>query len=150
MNESTVYAEDVNYWKTSQSAADTWIEKSKKELDSVNGRVLSEAYGSDATGKAAFMLAFQIGDDQFKVMWPVLQSKTGNLKAAKIQAATMLYHDIKARCMAAKVLGARASFVGYLLLPDGRTTMQVSTQELTHVMPSLFLPIRTDKGHEDF
>src|SRR4030042_4898935 len=105
---ATLYAEEVgHYWKTGQSSADTWIDKAKKEIQSVKGKIVSEAFGSDSTGHSAFMLEFVIGDDPYKLVWRILPSKTGNDRAAKIQAATMLYHDVKARGMSALVLGVR-------------------------------------------
>lgn len=136
---SELYAEDLNYWKTGQSSPDVWMEKTAKEIERAGGRVLGSAWAQDDTGRAAFMLQFNMGDDVFKLVWPVLESKSGNLKAARIQAATMMYHDVKARCVAAKVLGARASFMAFLLLPDGRTAAQASTPELAAALPRLLL-----------
>ena len=96
------FAEDVNYWKTGKSAPDTWIDRAKHEIESINGQVLAEGFGHESlTGKAAYMLAFKIAGEQFKITWPVLPSKSGAKRAAKIQAATMLYHDVKARCVSA-------------------------------------------------
>ena len=83
------------------------------------------------------MIAFSIGKDKFKVVFPVLDSKTGKAVAAKRQAATMLYHDIKAKCMVASVLGAKAAFFSYLMLPDGRTASEVATPELAQNFPLL-------------
>ena len=38
----------------------------------------------------------------------------------KPQAATFLYHDVKARCMVVKIKGPRVAFFEYLLLPNGQ------------------------------
>lgn len=132
-----VYAEEINYWKTGTSSPDTWIDNAKKEIATAGGKVLSEAYGSDSTGRAAYMLEFAFGDERFRAVWPVLKSKAGNVKAARIQAATMLYHDIKAKCVTAKVHGVRAAFFQYLMLPDGRTAAQVATPDLVTLYPRL-------------
>lgn len=86
------------------------------------------------------MLAFKIGGDRFKIHWPVLPSKGGHERAARVQAATMLYHDVKARCISAAVLGARAAFFSFLMLPDGRAVIEVSTPELMQAIPSIFAP----------
>ena len=59
------------------------------------------------------------------------------MRAARIQAATMLYHDVKAKCVSAVALGTRASFLTYLMLPDGRTAAQASAPELEQVFPKL-------------
>jgi len=127
MNAKTTYAEEVNYWKTGQSSPDTWIDRAKGEIIATGGKVLSEAYGSEmATGRSAFMLSFSFGEDMFKAVWPVLPSKSKNEKAARIQAATMLYHDIK-----------NSAFFHYLMLPDGRNVSQASNVELSELFPRM-------------
>ena len=132
-------AEDVgHYWKTSRSSPDVWIERAKKQIEKLGGKVLMEGFGNEpATGRAAYALAFEIGEDRFKVVWPVLPSKTGDERAARVQAATMLFHDVKGKSISARVLGARAAFFSYLMLPDGRTAAEVSTPELLEAMPKL-------------
>jgi hypothetical protein len=133
----TVYAEDVNYWKTGSSSADTWIDKAKAEIRAAGGGIESEAYGREG-GRAAFLLDFRFGDDRFRVVWPVLPVRRAvDERAARVQAATMLYHDVKAKAVAAKVHGTRAAFFQYLALPDGRTAAQLATPELTDRYPRL-------------
>ena len=136
-----MYAEDVgHYWQTSKTSPDVWLERAVNQILKIGGTVLAEAFGREpASGSAAFMLAFEIEGDKFKIVWPVLPSKTGNERAAKIQAATMLYRDVKAKTISARVLGARAAFFSYLLLPDGRTATEVSTPELLEAMPKLLM-----------
>ena len=131
------YAEDINYWQTGTSAADTWLDKAKKEIKAAGGKIGNEAFGRDEAGRAAYMLDFSFGAEHFRVVWPVLPSKSNNERAAKIQAATMLYHDVKAKAVSAKVHGARAAFFQYLLLPDGRAASAAADPELTQVWPKL-------------
>ncbi len=132
------YAEDINYWKTSRSFPDAWIDKSKSQIEKLGGTVLAEAFGNEpATGRAAYMLQFEIHGNGFKVVWKVLPTKSGNEKAARIQAATMLYHDIKAKCVSATVKGARTAFFEYLLLDDGRTAPEATMPELAEGLPLL-------------
>ena len=133
------YAEDVgNYWKTSQSAPDTWMQRAAREIEKAGGDIVGEAFGAEpATGRAAYMLSFRLDGASFRVVWPVLLSKAGNVKAARRQAATMLYHDVKARAISSRVLGARAAFFSYLLLPDGRVANQIATPELADSIPKL-------------
>ena len=67
-----------------------------------------------------------------EVVWPVLRvKKPEDQAAARIQAATMLYHECKARALAAAVFGVRAAFIGNLVLADNRTVVETSTPELT-------------------
>ena len=133
-----LYAEDVNYWKTGQTAPDAWIDKAKAEIKAAGGKAGAEAFGRDENGRAAYMLSFSFGGEQFRAVWPVLLTRTGkDERAARIQAATMLYHDIKAKCVSAKVHGARAAFFQYLALPDGRTAAQVAAPELVDLYPKM-------------
>lgn len=132
------FAEDVNYWQTGRSSPDVWLARATEQIEAVGGKVLAEGFGKDASGHAAYMLAFQIGPDKFKIMWPVLPTKvSGKELAARIQAATLLYHDVKARCMTSKVLGTRAAFFTFLMLPGGRNATEVSAPELLAAMPKM-------------
>jgi hypothetical protein len=132
-----VYAEDVNYWKTGTSSPDSWLDKTKSEIRAAGGKVLGEAFGSDNNGRAAYMLEFIFGADRFRAVWPVLKSKTKNERAARIQAATMLYHDVKAKCVSAKVHGVRAAFFQYAVLSDGRTAAQAAEPDIVQLYPKL-------------
>lgn len=141
MTTTIPFAEDVNYWKSGASAPDTWIDKAKGEIKAAGGTVIAEAFGSEATtGRAAYMLEFEFDGERYRAVWPVLPCRaksTTNERAARIQAATMLYHDVKARCVSAKVLGVRSSFFSYLMLPDGRTAAQVATPEVSQLFPRM-------------
>jgi hypothetical protein len=132
-----MYAEDVNYWKTSRTSPDVWLEKAKREIAKAGGETLAEGFGSDNSGRAAYMLAFKFSDEHFKAVLPVLPTKSVDVRAARIQATTMLFHDVKAKSISAKVLGTRVAFFSYLLLPDGRTAAEVSAPELLEAMPKL-------------
>lgn len=135
------YAEGVNYFRTSKSSASTWLARARAEIMKVGGAILAYGSGFDIVhDRAAHMLAFQIGVDKFKLVWPVLPSKSGDERAAEIQAATMLYHDVKARCVSAKVLGGRAAFFSYLMLPGGRTLSELATPELLEALPTFLRP----------
>lgn len=129
-------AEDVNYWKTGSSSPDVWMEKSKREIETAGGTVVGEGFGAELqTGREAYMLAFQLGGDSFKICWPVLPSE--DRRAARRQAATMLYHDTKARCVSAKVLGGRNAFFSFLMLPDGRTAGELVEPEAVLALPDM-------------
>lgn len=135
------FAETINYWKTSQSSPDVWLARTRVLIAKAGGKVLAEAYGSEiGTGRAAFMFAFELKGQRYKIVWPILPTKTGNRLATKRQAATMLHHDVKARCMSAKVLGARAAFFSYLMLPGGRTVSEVAAPELLEALPTFLRP----------
>ena len=133
------FAEDIkHYWQTSQTSPDSWMKKTKDLIEKMGGIVLADAYGNDlVTGKAAFMLTFEIEGDNFKILWPVLPSRGKNDHAARIQAVTLLHHDVKAKCMKAAVFGARAAFFSYCMLPDGRTAVEASVPELAKGVPAM-------------
>lgn len=131
------YAEDLgHYWETGHSAPDVWMEKTRKIIAQVGGEVTTEAFGS-SDGREAYMMAFKIAGDAYKVVWPVLPSRLGRLYSARRQAATLLHYDIKAKAMSAGVLGVKAAFFSYLMLPDGRVASEVATPELGSVFPIL-------------
>lgn len=133
------YADDLNYWKTSQVSTDSWIDKAKAEIRAAGGLVTGSAFG-DSGGRAAYLLDFTFGADRFRVVWPVLPTRSGkevDQRAARVQACTMLYHDVKAKAVSAKVHGFRAAYVQYLMLGDGRTAAEAATPELSDLMPKL-------------
>jgi len=131
------YAEDIgHYWQTSQSSPDMWVERAKKVIQDMGGQILADGFGS-ANGRAAFMIAFKFKDQPYKVVWPVLPTYSGKEGAAKRQAATLLYHDVKAKAMTASVLGFETAFFAYMLLPDGRVSSELVKPELAEAFPKL-------------
>jgi hypothetical protein len=140
MTDEPIYAEDVNYWQTSKASPDRWLERAKREIRQAGGTVVGEAFArEEATGRASYLLQFQIAGDRFKMIWPVMESKAGKELAARVQAATALYHEVKAACVKAKFLGARAAFLAYLMLPDGRPAFQATAFELVEALPRLLV-----------
>ncbi len=129
------YAEDIkHYWQTGKSSPDVWIARAKQIIEDLGGEILTEAFGLRGD-KAAFMLSFKFDNNDFKVIWPVLPSRTNKATAAKIQAATLLYHDIKAKAMTASILGIDTAFFSYMMLPDGRVTSEMAKPELAQAFP---------------
>lgn len=128
-----VEIEKLPYWKTSQSSADTWIDRTIKLINDFGGQVINQMQGMDyRTGRAAFMIIFQLENDMFKIIFPVLEPKSEkDQRSAKIQAATILYHDVKARLVSAAILGARSVFFGNLLLEDGHTAAELEDPRLS-------------------
>ncbi len=130
------YAEEINYWKSSKSSPGSWIEKASGQIENLGGKVLTHAFGQDSSaGRSAYMIMFEIGIDAFKVIQPVLPTRKKEDIAAKRQAATLLYHEVKSRCLRAVISGSREAFFQYMLLPDGRTTAEATIQELMEGVP---------------
>jgi hypothetical protein len=128
-----MYAEELNYWQTSKSSPDTWIDRAKRQIEDLGGKIEAEGFGMDRNGKAAFMLGFSIEGNAFKIIWPVMKSYKENDKAARVQAATMLYHYIKGVCLRAVVCGFKDAFFSHLMLSDGRTAGQIENEELKNL-----------------
>lgn len=133
-----VYAEELPYFQTSKVGMETWMDKAEEEIKKAGGTITASGAVQQLT-QAAVFIAFELQGETYRVTFPVLESKRGNQKAAKIQAATMLYHDVKARSVAVRVLGAKVAFGGYRVLPDGRTDGQVSTPELVAILPKMLI-----------
>lgn len=131
------FGEDIgHYWKTCTVSPDTWLSKTGDLIKKHGGKVLSEAFGS-AMGRGAFMLQFEKGGEQFKIVWPVLPSRGKDELAARRQAATLMFYDVKAKLLTASVLGTKTAFFQYFVLPDGRTAGEVALPELIHAFPPL-------------
>jgi len=107
-----LYAEDLgHYWKTSRISTDDWVDKTLKLIHSHGGQLQGSYSGNDlASGRSALMISFRIAGDSFKIVWPVLPSRTKEDRAARVQAATLLYYDVKARLLSARILGYRTAF----------------------------------------
>lgn len=138
MVEKKRYAEDLNFWKTGRSSPETWVTRAKKQIETLGAKIEAEAFGADDT-KAAYMLGFSINGEKFSIVWPVMQSWRGDIFAARVQAATMLYHYTKSVCLYAVVVGPRAAFFAHLILPDGSRAAQLSVPELIERVPKMLL-----------
>lgn len=130
------FGDELPYWKTSKSSADSWVAKTIELLKKLGAKNISEAFASSG-GVSSFVIVFHAGDEMFRVVWPVLRVRQPeNQTAARIQAATLMYHDCKAKAVAAKALGLRTAFIGQLVLPNN-CTVQESAQPMIaqHVKP---------------
>jgi len=139
------YAEKVNYWQTSRASPDTWLERAANEIRKAGGDVIREGYVREPL-RSAYMLNFDLDGEEFLMVWPVLVPKGPRLMPARIQAATALYHEVKAACVKAKFLGTRAAFFAYLVLPDGRTASQVASHELSLMVPPILLGTQSERS----
>lgn len=130
------WAEEANYWKTGDSPPESWIEKAKKEILAIGGTVLTEGFVAQGA-RAAYLLSFEIEGQRYDAKWPVLPSKKDEVQAARRQAASALFYDVKARVVAWKFQGPRAAFLSYLVLPSGMTAAEASNEELAGQLPDL-------------
>lgn len=130
------FGEDLPYWKTGRSSFDSWLEKAERFLVDSGGQLLRQATGRER-GAEAMMMEFELDDDLFRVVWPVLPSKKDDRGAARRQAATMLFHDIKSRGVRHRIFGARVAFFEFLVLPSGATAQEVGAETVVEALPKL-------------
>lgn len=117
---SLPYAEECRYWKTSSSTSEKMLDKTESLIEGFGGRVLQRIDYKDR-GRSVFLFVFQLGEDVFRIKWPVLpleRVSDAALRSARLQAATFIYHDVKARCVSSQILGARSAFFNYLMIGD--------------------------------
>jgi len=123
------YADAFPYWKTGKSDPGTWIERAGEEIERAGGQLIGYACGRTGKGNMAHVLQFKLCGDLFRIVWPILTPKREkDALFARRQAATALFHDVKARCITLRFMGARAAFCAFILLPDGRTVGEVTTR----------------------
>lgn len=130
---------NLPFWKSGRSEPGTWIEKTAKLISRWDGaEVLGSGYQRDpSTDVMAYVVAFTVHGASYRAVWPVLEHDERHQLAARRQAATMLYHDVKNRLLAAEVFGFRAAFMQYMALPDGRLGMQAADEDS---LPKLLAP----------
>ncbi|KKM74486.1 hypothetical protein LCGC14_1399820 [marine sediment metagenome] len=127
---------DLAYWKTSKSSPDEWLRKASWHVEDAGGTIIERATAFQY-GRTAVCLGFELDGDTFRLVWPVLEHEPCDNQAAVRQAATMLYHDVKARCVAVRVKGARWAFHGELVLSDGRMAGELTDPELMKQLPAM-------------
>lgn len=136
------YAEDANYWQTSKSSPGQWLDKAVAQVEKIGGQIVMRGIGTmPDTGKSVFIFIFEIDGDRFRIVWPVLPLKSVThikTNAAMRQAATFLFHDVKARCLSSEILGARTAFFSFILLADGRVASEAEKSEFVEFGGALF------------
>lgn len=122
---SLPFAEDMAYWKTSQSGIKTWLDKTEKMIVEIGGTVNTRLVGRQGS-REAIMLVFFLQNDTYKIVYPVLPTKKNtDRNAATRQCATLIYHDVKSRINRIKIFGARITFSDFLVLPSGTTIAEI-------------------------
>lgn len=143
-DETVLLAEHLgHYYQTSTTSPDDWQDKTRRLIEKHGGNVRSWGFGSN-TGTEAYILVFSFRGRDFRIIWPVLPTKRA-LRAARIQAATLMYHDVVARLLVAKVFGFDFAFFQYLLSPDGNTMVGEANRYLD--MPVREPVIRPNRGN---
>jgi hypothetical protein len=145
-NHPMKHAEELPYWMTSQTSPDTWIDRTIKILTELGGKLQMEAFGKDGYGRGAYMLSFSVKDESYRIVWPLTQSRSGKISAEKIQAATSLYHYVKAISLAAAVIGTKAALFTFMQLPDGSTVVENTDNAILQAGNLFRLPASTDQG----
>lgn len=133
-----IEADRANYWKTGQSSADTQLDRASQLIINAGGVIKARGIGMFG-GNESVLLGYELDGESYRITWPVLIPRrlddTRDRRAARIQAATFVYHDVKAKCMAAQVLGTRTAMLPYLLTANGRTVAELTNPELEKALP---------------
>lgn len=135
MSEELPYGEDVPYWKTGRTDPSTIIAGVVSMIEDYGGTVTQELQGRVGS-RAGFLIEFFLEGDDYRVAWPVLESKKGagtERIAAMRQAATFIKHDVKAKLLSASVIGVKAAFSPYLITEQGVTVMEHLSQGISDV-----------------
>lgn len=133
-----------HYYKTSRTSPDSWLMRIEGLIEGHGGHVVGHGFGRNgAQAREAYMFRFELDGEQYKIIWPVLPTEQSKL-AARIQAVTLMYHDVKQRIVSAAVLGNRAAFFQYLMLPNGYTASEVADQDLLAAWSGLRRPLLTE------
>ena len=119
-----------------------WLALAVSQLRSHGASQVVQAVGEGEGGREAYLLEFTLHDQRYKVVWPVLPLAASyrtdkNQEAARRQAATSLYHDVKARCVTAARYGSEMGFFQFRQLPDGRTVQEMTAVELMEGLPRM-------------
>lgn len=132
-------AEEVDhYYKTSTRSPETWFEMCRNLITKKGGKIIRWA-NADDSGKEVFIIQFSYGQTQYRMHWNVLPTR-GSAIAARRQAVTALYHDIKAALVRAEWFGFDKAFVAWREIGDGRTMSDVTKEEIGSALPKLLPP----------
>ena len=132
-------AEDLPYWKSGQSPAESWLDKTEKLLVDAGGTVQLRMVGRQGEIEG-IIFGFVLAGDSYKLSWPVLPTrKEADRPAARRQAATMIYHDTKARVARLRIFGPRVVFADWLVLGDGSTVAERGGQGVPELLEGVKL-----------
>lgn len=130
----TIYAEDVDCWRTGKSrTVSAWLDLAESQLMQHGAKNVLKSTGTNETGATTFMFAFELNDQKYNLVWPTLPTRSHSEsaeRAARIQAVTSLYHEVKNCCVVGNRYGKGTGFFAYQMLPDGRTVRQLAAPEL--------------------
>ncbi|MEO1417526.1 MAG: hypothetical protein AAFW00_19740 [Bacteroidota bacterium] len=124
------YANDLPYWKTGKSSAESWMNKTEKLITEAGGEVDTRISGKP-NGKEAILFIFMLEGARYKILWPVLPTKKIDEQPAALrQCATMIYHDTKARVLRLKIFPPKVVFSDYLIGPNGQTLAEIGQADI--------------------
>lgn len=120
------YAEELNFWKTSKSSADKWLNDAEDIIAKFGGTVTLRAKGR-AGENQAYAFQFSHNNDRFKILYPVLPTKNGDVRSAERQCCQFIFYEVKNRSIQVKIFGFKSAYFEFLMLEDGQTVREHST-----------------------
>ncbi|MEM7737606.1 MAG: hypothetical protein AAF267_17640 [Deinococcota bacterium] len=123
--DETLYAEDMNYYKTGKQNPETILQEVVAMIENAGGAVTHYAFLYQ-NGQDFVIMQWEFGNTQFRKHYPVLPQKTPSksILAAKRQAVTALKHYVKSRVLDVRYDGFEAAFAGSAVY-QGRTVEEL-------------------------
>ncbi len=133
------YADDVAYWKTGTSSPDTWIDKTIRVVKELGGVEISQFFGHGENAGGVRTAISHRRRIVSSCLASASNARADDFASAQRQAATLLYHDCKAKAIAASVLGPRNAFIGSLITESGKTVSELATPLIANSIKPLLL-----------
>lgn len=134
-----MFAEEVGaYYNTSRRTPDTVFAMTKKLIEKRGGWVTRSANIQDGDNEL-FLIEFIYDKKVYRLSWPVLPTRKSAL-AARRQAATAQYHDVKAALVRADFMGFERAFKTWLAIDAKRTVSDLTHEEISSALPKLLEP----------
>lgn len=126
------FGEDIgHYWRTSKKDAGYWLNSVRDMIVSIPGCKVLKKVDYEENDQNFFLVEFTVGLDWFKIIYPVLPVRQlKDREAARVQAVTLMFHEVKSRMMLIKIFGIHYAFLNYLVADNGKTVSQMAVPEL--------------------
>lgn len=130
-----LYAEDLPYWR-SGTKYNRAIDEAVNALNKY-GAEISMNGQFNINGVKVIAIQFKLDMDEYRLVERIIlprKRNSANDRAAEIQAAAALKHDVKARLNQYLRNGARKAFMSALILPNGKVAHEESNVGLQQLL----------------
>jgi len=130
-----LYAEDLPYWRTGTKYNQA-IDEAVNALNKYGAEISMNGQFS-IDGVKVIAIQFKLDGDEYRLVERIIlpRKRSGtNDRAAEIQAAAALKHNVKSRLNQYLRNGARNAFMSALILPNGRVAHEESNIGLQRLL----------------